>query len=507
MSGADNIQFNNLERALSTDLNNTEAVLTRTAADNLRYRYATQEYAATTAATSMPSQTIQNVVLGGLAVTPSGGTGVFVSPGVLCQDSASLTPTPGTYDSDYRIARLEDVETVAALTPGTDVYYLLEAQMMEVIESSQIRDIYNPSTETFVPTSVPKVIRRTIQFQWTAGTTTNFPVPTGGNWVPIAGLFRPAAGGNVTAAQIYDMRIFPKQSVYPIGINAVVVQQRSYGIVSAGAGDGSYGLKSIAYRANLRGEDVWIYSPSSSYGLPFEAPELSDPVNNPALASLGTWCYLYLAPWSALRIKPVGQTIPWVDVTGGPSPLYLNNGCVKGVVVSSTVAPANQGEITNGFTITLPSPFQGITVAANQAVCVAAMKKESGFGWFQQTASGSQVYLSAPDAGDLVIASASPFTGGTLAFIADAFPKTARSIMCRLSVVPNGAASGLAQRFDIRDIGFKRQISCRNDDYVSFTFDYDLLLYGTTGVTTQVITATDPPTATVLLEGYNEASG
>lgn len=500
MSGADNIQFNNLERALSTDLNNTEAVLTRTAADNLRYALATQGYPDGNTS-SMPTQTIQNVVLGGLAVTPSGGTGVFVAPGVLCQDSASLTPTPGTYDSDYRIARLEDVETVAALTPGTDVYYLLEAQMVEVIESSQIRDIYNPSTQTFVPTSVPKVIRRTIQFQWTAGTTTNFPVPTGGNWVPIAGLFRPAAGGNVTAAQIYDMRVFPRpRTVFSADHDvAGVVHRRSY------TSDRMGSVCQITADAHIGSEHVWIkWGPTSDVLNLFDA-RIKDPTS--VLANLDK-VYLYLVPWSAAKIAPVGQnlpimarnTLPYVTV----STIRLSQ---RGLLVLSKVAPGSQGEITNGATLNLPAPFNGATVPAVSAVCIGGfVVTQAGPNLFlrSQFANGNHVVRRKGGSDNVTTVSTLP---GTFTVDTAFVPMTARHAHYHFNVVPAGGAPSTVgvytlNNWDGTNLEEFTQLSMPEDQGFVVPISWDL--GNTTG---GIISGPAGGTMYIVYQGFSEPIG
>lgn len=503
MSGADNIQFNNLERALSTDLNNTEAVLTRTAADNLRYGLATQGYP-DGSVSSMPTQTIQNVVLGGLAVTPSGGTGVLVSPGVLCQDSASLTPTPGTYDSDYRIARLEDVETIAVLTPGTDMYYLLEAQMVEVIASSELRDIYNPSTQTFVPTSVPKVIRRSIQFQWTAGTTTNFPVPTGGNWVPIAGLFRPSGGGNVTAAQIYDMRVFPRpRTVFSSDHDiAAVVYRRSYSSDSVGA------VCRITADAQIGSERVWLKWGDPGNVLNLTDARVKDPTSTFADKDKA---YLYLVPWSAAKIPAVGQNLPIMARETAP---YVTTSTSRldqrGVLVFSKVAPGSVGEITNGATLNLPAPFNGATAAAATAVCIGGfvINKPAADTYVRtQFANGNQV-VRRKGGLDNVAQWGPPLTGADVVNMSlDWIPNTARHADYMFNIVPAGGAPSTPTVYTINQYDSSllqelAMIRLPEDEGFAYPITWDLT-HGTAGL----ITGPAGGTLYVVFQGFSEPIG
>lgn len=508
MSGADNIQFNNLERALSTDVNDTESVLTRTYAENLRYGHAAQAYSS---ATGVSTQTIQNVVLGGLNVTPSGGAGVFISPGSLCQDSASLSPAPGSLDSTYRLARIDTVTTFAALNPGSDTYYLLEAQMVEVVASSQIRDIFNPSTQTFVPTLVPKQIRRTIQFQWKAGTSTNFPIPTGGDWVPIAGLFRPAAGGNVTADQIYDMRVFPRQTVFPTGRNTAHLFKRSYGSKIQNGSGTINEMINLLIQGNLHGEDVWVIAPGTniSLNLVSTAATINDPVNDPSALASGQWSYVYIAPWSALNIKPTNQAIGWYDWNTSTYAV-LQSGYTKGVIVHSSIAPDSQGSNTNGATITLPPPFQNITVAAHQALCFSAFRHTGFTGYRPQFSNGSTVHVSCQQSEDNKFSSGVLTAGGTITLPANLFPKTARSIMCRMDTLPVLAATSASQIVEVTGStvsgsGQKLILRNREDEYIVARFELDVLNSATSFYAGS--SATNKPVGQFYFEAYDEAVG
>ena len=204
MSGADNVDFNNLERALSSDLDNAQSIEARFLADLLAQVFATKT---TTTGAGVPTNAVADRVLGGLIASVSGtANAVDVGLGALVQNSASIVPVPGTFDSSYRMAINRTLQTIAAPAPGGNTYYLLEAQMADVITSTQNRDIFNTVTGLFVPTAVTKITERQIALQFRAGTASAAPAPQA-DWVPLAVVFRVAGGGPVAAADIIDVRL------------------------------------------------------------------------------------------------------------------------------------------------------------------------------------------------------------------------------------------------------------------------------------------------------------
>jgi hypothetical protein len=81
MSGNDNLLMNNLERALSADINDLQSIQARAMAEMARYGWATKRVADPLAESPGP------FVLGGLLVSPSLNN-VAVSQGVMGQISA-----------------------------------------------------------------------------------------------------------------------------------------------------------------------------------------------------------------------------------------------------------------------------------------------------------------------------------------------------------------------------------------------------------------------------------
>lgn len=432
MSGVDNVVINNLERASSTDVNDLQSLTGRLVAETLANWLLDRQGLAST---SMPAETRRGVVMGGLEATPLSAD-VSISPGILVQNSASLTPTPGSLDSDYRWGRLDAVATVVMPSPVSNTWYLIEGQVDQATTLTSLVDIFNPSTQTFTPTSLPKRKENSVVFQVLTGTTTDAPTPTGGNWVPIAVVFRPAGGGAVSVDHIYDVR--PCIERNEGGIQRTARLHRSVTTYNHASGFGTVAA-SINFEGVINGKRGWIKTGAVLGPHLFTGPStfgsIIDPTNSTIASTQGVISYLYLAPWYGLM--PRGQRI--MSRTK-PATDSLQRFDSRGIFVLSTVAPATQGDMTNGAAVTLPHPWSGYAVPAGEAICIAAFKKQSATGYYQQNttmeksivggtnklfytfaASGSGF----PEGGEV------PFTGGSPAGIGTP-PITAQRAIVRL---------------------------------------------------------------------------
>lgn len=344
-SSGDSEVFNTLERAVSGDLNDLQAIAQRNVANILGY------YGQSARVVGVPSDTVRNVVFGGLIASPS-GVNVSISPGALGQNTNTLAPVPGPLDSTYRFAR-NDVATVVAMpAPGVTTYYLIEAQMVEVVTSSQLRDIYNPTLNVFAPALVTKQIQHHVQFQVVAGNA-NAPAPSGGNWVPIAIVKRPPGGPAVSADDIIDVRPVAE---WGRERPSTPVLSKDRQQTAAGAGitnnilldvqaDGGFGKRAFGVVLGTIDPSTAVYlSPTT------------------ALAA-STRYYLYLAPWSALSLNPrqlnLAGTIAY-----------------EGVLVLSDVAPTTSGR--NSAPVALPPPFGVVPAPTSSAYYIGTLFRDSG---------------------------------------------------------------------------------------------------------------------------------
>ena len=344
MSGADNIQITVRERPLSTDINDLQSMQARVLSELVRYwtRYRVQ---------GVPFTESNRRFAAGLAVTDS-GSDVLVGVGVLGQNSATLVPTPGPLDSSFRLARLDTPVTIPGEAPVSDAWYLLEAQMVQVTATTVSRDVLDGGSGTFVPQNVPKQILRSIQFQLVAGAA-SLPLPTGGDWVPLAGIKWPSGGGAPLA--IIDLRQLPDIDSDGTPLAGLIEQQR---------------VETVS-TTDIASDDVHVIArtrgPSGVLaGISNGAIDITDALylEPGTVLSSGSFYYLYLASWSNQLIRPQAAQPPL--------------GLFQGVLVLSATPPV-AGTLTPSAAVTLPAPYAAWTVTS-AAVCVGALRRETT-GW------------------------------------------------------------------------------------------------------------------------------
>lgn len=424
MPGLDNLVWNGLERLLSTDLNNGQALLDRVVQDTLRRLTSQPVYG--NFAGPMTSA-IRNVVLGGMEVTPSGND-VQVAPGVLLQDSGTLVPVPGPLDSTYRVGIQRAPVVVDLPDPGVTTYYLIEAQVSQVTTLSEVRDIYDPGTDTWTPTNVPKQREFQIAYQVVAGGP-SAPAPSGGNWVPIAIVRRPAGGGASAQTDIHDVRMLASElapmqvssDVDTGGVEYTAARYRTAGIVGTASNNVliysavSY-ARAVGFRTFVLGAgDVDITAAA------FLEPGL--------VLAASTWYYVYAVPWNGLPVRN-GQTG------------FLANA----VLVLSDSAPVRAtggGDPLNP--ISLPAPFNtsgGPHASSARLVC-ALRRNAANTGWISQECSDGKHHRLGQDRPTLATL-APPAAGDNAIVGATTIPTNAREAIVR--VVYDGAGGAPAPR-------------------------------------------------------------
>lgn len=367
----DNVKFNTRERPLTQDHNDAQTMLTRVLADVLGYS-GMSDFPMT--GVSAPGvSTFENYVAGMRVYTEASNlTQVKVSAGMLVQYSTSLSPTPGTYDSPYRIGFLRTPLAVALPAPGANTFYLLEAQVSEVLVSSELRDVLNATTGIFDATNVPKKYENRITTQWKAGSASAFPAPTGGDWVVLGGVYV-LTGGAVSGfpgSDCVDIRPFVgyrDANRYNPGKRPTVSK------LDVTESNPSVATKSIGICVD---EAISSQPSSSSSGggvkmrlVPLTTshwPNVESDISESGLVyTETTWYYLYLCPWNGL------------------APEFLNSHVVgRGVPVISVNPPDANG--MNASAITLGGVYSG-TVAVGTSPCIGAIHRDGnanipGFG-------------------------------------------------------------------------------------------------------------------------------
>ena len=201
--GQDRIQFNNLERALSGDMNDLQDMAGRSLHDLLQFFTAARRIMASGVS---PDQAPQSFTMG-LGVRANAPDELTILPGVLSQLSNTWPAVPGALESNQRLGILRAQATIA-IPAVASVYQLLEARVVDVVTVNTLRDVFDVPSQTFLPTAVDKQVERQIEFQITSGTATAVPAFSGDPWVPLL-IYRTDGAGQVPAfptTDTYDCR-------------------------------------------------------------------------------------------------------------------------------------------------------------------------------------------------------------------------------------------------------------------------------------------------------------
>lgn len=470
MSGADNVLFNNLERALSSDLNNLESMKDRVLLEELRFANEAKQMGSIGY-----DRAERNVVIGGLVCSPNGND-IEISPGVLAQYSTTLAPVPGTLDSDYRMGRLSAAEVIAMPVPGVDTWYLIEAQMTEVVALNQVRDIFNPGLGVFVPTAVDKWLVRSIQFQVVPGAAGALPLPTGGDWVAIHAVFRPAGGGAVGYDDIVDMRPFPGLYDTENWDKRTRETTITTAHVQGGAADND---AQVVGGVETSGCKMEYQGPS---GVDWTDPSLVDPTT---VLAADTWYYIYLCYWGS-GLGNVTPPLPGIEDT---------NARKRGIVVLSHVEPVMSGSPLhlNSLDLNLPAPWTAATRVAGEAHCIGALRRNAAnTGWSMQRSLGSGWHIIE----SITLASGAPVIGDNTVTVTGLVPLNAQAWRLRIEYDDAGGPTGALQ-LQIKKSAGGPLIGVYDGtvrDDTTFYFDVPAAFIGDTSFVVTMVGA-DAPTA------------
>jgi len=216
-SGVNRVQINQLERAVSGDINLIQQKLARAMQQRFA-RMMSDVYTDGNAALSFEQRgvaTIQTVqsplnsdVYGGLMMRISGATALIVDPGVL--GTVTSLGSGDAEDSDY--IYVDDPGVAAgSLTfvvnggPGVRID-VIECEVVEVTLLNEPRDIFDVPTQTFVPTAVIKASAARLSYRIRQGSAgTGYPGHASG-WLPLAIAIHPAATASFADVDFFDVR-------------------------------------------------------------------------------------------------------------------------------------------------------------------------------------------------------------------------------------------------------------------------------------------------------------
>lgn len=369
---ADKFIINPRERPLSSDILAIRDNADREIADVLRYALSTIH----SQSSGGVARYIEKVIAGLDPTCVAGDAFITLSAGMLLQDSTTIAPAPGTYDSPYRVAFSRVPMTVSLPVPVSNTYYLLEAQMVEVTVATESRDVMNATTRRFDPLTVDKRKEWRIATQWVAGDGTNYPAPSSGSgfegpWVTVCGVLVQAGGTVASSADLVDLRPTLHSREYmrqtwrhmarvPVLKTAAVpgaaVSNNVYLMVDEALSNQETLVMGGGIKLHFGDRD------STLSAIDFSATYVRDTLTT---LSANTWYYIYLCPW--------------FDV--GPKN-YYSGFQHAGILVISSTAPADNIGGYNGGTLGLPAPFANATCPAGTAPLVGCLRRNAAnTGW------------------------------------------------------------------------------------------------------------------------------
>lgn len=376
-SGRRALVINNLERAVSTDINRLQAFSSRDDAEIFRQLLdvVTDDIEAGYVAEPTAATLDQGAeIFGGLMVRPAiGSLSLLVDAGVMM----IVAPDGGPDDSNYKLVR-----DVGVTTPGT---LLMTANAsgsirIDVIECrvnpvptvvTDSRDIYDPVTNLFTPAVVTKETAFRLEYRVRAGTPgSGFPGTVVG-WVPLAVASVPNGTTINDTITFWDVRplVSDRERVSAIGTSTGSpslfvprVDQADFRIYRAGAADVRLNGR---FRAVINGRRVGGIFRRGSPGTDNDYINIADAANAdsagvPAEPLTGNVFVYAVFPFSLPR---------WAKYADAPSARIPR--ATKGILVSSYALPDVWGHPAGGAVIGLPT-VTGLGATPQEiAVCVA----------------------------------------------------------------------------------------------------------------------------------------
>lgn len=353
--------FNTLERAISGDINDLQALATRQMADQLQFLLATRFQSQTGGA----DDTVPKSATGGLSIrSVGGGTQIELQAGFLAQFSTTWPAVAGALESNMRLGYNRSALTLTLPgTPNQEV--LLEAQVVDVVTLNTTRDVFDIPTQTFIPTAIDKRIERQIQTQFVEAPSPLIPAYSGNPWVPLYS-FRTDGSGEtdlVTSAFLHDFR--PDMQDILQGsdqIRGTYSSTTPEGVVTQGAlqtkrpganGDITLPLGMGGDFAGRIGETSYRFRNAASNVIPKSAVGF--------VLTANTIAHVYLLPLASAGVS----VAPW---NGEPFDVR------KGVLHFSDVQPANGGRVNSAAISPEPTQYGNFdAVGAGRAIYLGSL--------------------------------------------------------------------------------------------------------------------------------------
>jgi hypothetical protein len=212
--GSRSVVINNLERALSSDINRLQTFKDSSVRELARWMFGVHEeqgevypgwITETPASAVDPYQ--NSVIVNGLMPYPlNGSTTMFVTAGLAFMQDFAATPdqTAFCYVNDPGV----QLGGVLVLTPapGATRIDIIECRLLEGVLEQDNRDIFNPATALFTPALVDKVRAGRLEYRIREGAPGGgFPGVASG-WLPLAVVSVPSAAATWDDCTIWDVR-------------------------------------------------------------------------------------------------------------------------------------------------------------------------------------------------------------------------------------------------------------------------------------------------------------
>lgn len=314
------------ERVVSSDHNRLQAFMAAEIADAFRYLFdadAREDQAAALATLGIAAASpMRAVVINGSLVRPEIGTfNLFVSAGMALCVSPEATANPD--DSPAQLVRDPGQAVAGALvisTPGGGTRIdVIEVSVSQLVVESDNRDIFNPSTGTFTPALLNKVVEARFTYRVRAGTPGGGFPGTATGWLPLAVASVPSAAASNNDVTFWDVR--PLLSDMANGTHIVretwAGARRQQGSAIDETGAGAWRARGI-FELELSGRRVGgELAPTGSGTTYLDLTSAS--VQEPGFAAVAStpW-YVYLAfpfglpRWAKYSPSSVGYRVPVV---------------------------------------------------------------------------------------------------------------------------------------------------------------------------------------------------
>lgn len=232
-NGGKTVVFNTRERAISSDLNRLQDMGSR-ALGNLLQRRTRDTYNSTNVGSAVQNTGIVGGdtplaadIHGGLMVQPNNPTSLFIQPGTI---GLVVTDSPaGLDDSPYKLIDDPGVTStgvLAFIAAGASTRIdVVECQVIDTVQETDNRDIFDPATGLFTPQLVNKVVEKRLNYRIRPGTPgAGYPGHSTG-WLPLAIISVPSTATDFDDCVFWDVRPLVQDAVNGNG-NAI---DREYG--------------------------------------------------------------------------------------------------------------------------------------------------------------------------------------------------------------------------------------------------------------------------------------